>query len=232
MDVQINFKDVLQDLDKIENKEIPYATSRGINDTAFQSKKALSKTIPKNLDVKSKYISNAGVRIRKSNKNQTEIKSSVYHEKEFMYDLETGVDKNNEMAISTESTGSVKSFRGRSARINKRKQPKELISNYKGPRAAGRLGGKGKRKRGRTEYFRGRKDGFVFIARRKSRIKPKNNRYGLIYAYKFISKTKVGKKLHFVDTVYSVARNNGARNIAKYLRWFLGEKFSVGPSVK
>lgn len=217
MKASINFSEVLESIDNIKNKEIPYATSVGINDTAFQSKKALEKTIPKNLNLKSKWIGKQGVRIKKSHKSQTKIAANVYHEKEFMIDQEMGNDTSDQLVKTPE-------FRGKSARVPKKKYSSMLIAGYRGASAAGKQGGRGKRKKGRTKFFHGEYKGTEFIARGKkrrtkgaARNKTGHVKNGLIYAYLWSGKSTNKPKLNFNKTVAGVVKNRGALNIAKVL---------------
>lgn len=214
MKATINFQDALKDLTRIKNKEIPYAVSLGINDTAFAGRKSVQKNLGKKFDLKSKWAVK-GVRVQKSSKRQTVQSATVYHVDDYMEDHEDGGVRrpkrgSNKLLVKT------KTFRGRSARVSRSKSPSALLSEYKGPRAAGKMGGRGNRGKGRTKWFKYENSEYFFIARRKNRSK-KARRDNLIYAYFSLKKAKYGKRMHFKKTVTGVAKNVGPRMIAKHL---------------
>ncbi len=215
---EIDFQEATKDLDNLNLKQLPFAISTGINDTAFQSMRNVRAQIPKKFDLKSKYIIR-GVRVQKSNKKQISPRAYVYHKDDFLAKQEFGTTEHYDGLTPTKTV----KHRGRSARVPKTKFAGSLLAGYKGPRAAGKLGGRGKRRKGRTKYFsyRGTKSstGFGFIARRQNRRK-KNNRQ-LFFAFDYVKKQEFKKRFDFNKIVVGTAKSTGPRFIRNRINTIL-----------
>lgn len=73
--VKSDIKAATRYLTRIQRKQIPYATSRALNDTAFDARKAVQVQLPKKLDRPTPWTIR-GVRVGKSTKRR--LTSSVY----------------------------------------------------------------------------------------------------------------------------------------------------------
>lgn len=75
INVKHNLKEVERQLSRVQRKQIPFATSMALNNTAFQARKALMAQAPVKLDRPTKYTVNA-FRVEKASKRK--LVASVY----------------------------------------------------------------------------------------------------------------------------------------------------------
>lgn len=77
MTVSSNYKQVIKKLNRIQKRQVPYATSQGLNDTAFDARKALRVQVVKKLHNPTKFTVNAFLVERA---NRLKLKSVVFVE--------------------------------------------------------------------------------------------------------------------------------------------------------
>lgn len=100
IDVRSNIKQVTKGLNKVQKKQIPFATSKTINDVAFQARKALMAQSKKKLDRPTPFTVK-GFQVVKSKK--TSLTATVFIEpkraKYMSFQVEGGVRTPNNIAI-------------------------------------------------------------------------------------------------------------------------------------
>ena len=67
--IQSNINEIIMGLNDLEKKQIPYATSKALNDTAFQARAALTAQLVKRLDNPTPFTKRA-IRVRKATKKR------------------------------------------------------------------------------------------------------------------------------------------------------------------
>lgn len=207
---KIDFQEATKDIENISVKQLPFAISTGINDTAFQGMRNMRSKLPHVFNLRSKGVVNS-IRVQKSNKKQTKIKAYVYTKDDYLAKQEFGTTQRYGKPRSTKTT----KYRGKSARVRSRNYASSILAGYKGEREAGKLGGRGKRRKGRTKYFsyKGFKSatGYGFIGRRENRHK-KNNRQ-LFFAFDYEKKQDFKKRMGFNQTIVVTTQRHGPKNI-------------------
>jgi len=188
-----NINEVIQGLNDLEKKQIPFAISKALNDTAFQAQKALTAQLIKKLDNPTPFTRKA-IRVRKATKSR--LYAEVYvNEVQAVYLGRLyygGVEKPKKRALIKPT---------KDLKLNKygniaNKKIQKLLNNPK--YFAGTVEGKGGKRSG---IFRRYKNG---------RIKQ---------IIMWVEKKEQKKRLEFDKTIEGIVRNNLDDNFAKALRF-------------
>lgn len=121
IDVRSNIKQVTKGLNKVQKKEIPYATSEAINNVAFQARKALMAQSKKKLDRPTPFTVK-GFQVVKSKKNFLE--ATVFIEpkraKYMSFQVEGGVrlPKNRTIPVPVQKNVVMNDFGNMKRRVN------------------------------------------------------------------------------------------------------------------
>jgi hypothetical protein len=176
--------------DDLAEKQVPFATSVALNNTAFDARKALIAQFPRIFTVRSKWI-NKGLRVEKSHK--TNLEAAIGHLDEYMARQAKGGTKT-----------ATKSFVG--VPVRARKTPKHKTTRAKWP---GRL--LRKKKHFIKPLSAGGALGLFKIVGGK-----KNPRLELWYV--LAERVKVPKRWPLQKTVEQVVREKFAANAAEAMR--------------
>ena len=222
----VDMAPLLRSLSDIEKKNLPFAESMALNETAFQAKKRLVDLMPTKFDLRNPRMLK-GFRVGKATKRQDIITAFVYHLDAWLGLQETGGTKTSNSgkamgipALETQAKG-----RAPSGKIRERWWPRNLgkVAGFADPSAAGRMGGRGNIGRGLPKAFLMRsKSGAVTIVRRTKRGggttgRGAENQYDLIDLYYLKKSAHVKPRWDFVDTVLQVATANLAKNFERAL---------------
>ncbi len=138
------FREWEAQLTHLEREQYPYATSRALNDSMFESRKDVLRHYTEELDGGYNYF-RKDLKIQKSHKDQPIIHATIGEATGYMAMQQFGHTKQSatgkQMAIPTERAR--RRYGTKSGKMKRSGWPSRLVRNYKGPKASGMRGGRG-----------------------------------------------------------------------------------------
>lgn len=212
--ISINLDPFLRSLNELERERLPKAEAIALTETAFLARGQLVKDMPRKFDLRNSRTIK-GFRAGKAEYRQHPPTARVFHLDPWMSIHETGGEKrsNSGKALGVPAAETQEKGRAPSGKIRSRWWPRNLRKDagFSDPRAAGRMGGRGNRGKGKPRAFVMRsKDGAVTIVRRFERgdgaeSRPGENRFNLVDLYYLKRSVHIRPRWDFVPTVYQVA---------------------------
>lgn len=206
----------------LERKQYPFAASLALNDVMFTSRKHVVSDYDEKFDGGLNYF-RRGLKIEKSNKNQSPIMAVIGERTGYMMQQQTGFTKkasSGKMAIPTKYAK--RKYGTKSGKIKKSGWPRNLLKRYRGVNAAAKLGGRGHRSQRKDPVFLLKtpsgKEYIVERIDRASRVPGKSpGRYApgdLVFLYVYVDSATIKKAWSFDKTVMNAVKSGYSKRLA------------------
>lgn len=217
------FQAWMADLSELEHKQLPFALSLAINDVVFAARKKVIQDYPSHFKGGINYLRKT-MRVDKSHKKQPVISATLGEATGYMGMQQWGYNKSatsgKDMAIPTKAARKI--YATKSGKMKKSGWPSKLTRAYKGPIAAGKRGGRGRKGSKKDPTFPMVSNGKRYIVMRKDRANKisGSERYqdgALIFLYHYVDRAKVSKAWAFDRLVIGEARRLFPAKLARHL---------------
>ena len=203
--VKVDFRETVKQLNKLEKKQVPFATAKSLTELAKIGQRAVRNNLDKKFELRAKSFIKRNIRIipaKKRDVNKLKAFSAVYTDdkitKFMVIHEEGGIRKSTQSKrLSIPSTDLQKlQFRKSTGAVKKKYQPRTLLKDFKGSR-----GKRGPRTRSRTKkpFIITGKGGQKLLVRRISK-----KRRPLELLYVFDKTIKITKRWGFEKTVRGI----------------------------
>lgn len=198
MKVEVSgIKEIISSLTDLGKKQVPFAISKALNDTAFQAKSAMDAQIKQKLDRPMPFTQRA-TKYKKSNKRNLEAIIFIQdNQAEYLkYVFSSGIRKPKKKAIPTPT---------KKIRLNKygnlpRKKISKLLSD-------------------KSKYFSGKPKGFSNMPEGIYQKTGRGKRKAIKLLIQWEPEKKHVQKLNFDKTVIGVVKNNFEKNFQKAITY-------------